>query len=144
MLVVIPLVTVAALPLILIPQVPVAPVPPVEGTSRAVRAPEAVVAPVPPLATGRVPETPAVRDTPVQLTKLPEAGVPRTGVTSVGLVLMPPWPEPVEVVTPVPPLATGSVPDTPAVRDTPVQLAKLPEVGVPRIGVTSVGHAACC
>jgi hypothetical protein len=79
---------------------------------------------------------------PVVLVNVPEAGVPKAGVTSVGLFDSTLLPEPVDAVTPVPPLATGSVPDTPAVRETPVQLDKLPEVGVPRIGVTSVGLVA--
>ena len=48
-------VTLAALPVMLMPQVPVAPLPDVLGTSRLVRAPAAVVAPVPPLSTSRVP-----------------------------------------------------------------------------------------
>jgi hypothetical protein len=48
----------------------------------------------------------------VQFERLPEDGVPKTGVTSVGLVDKTTEPEPVEVVTPVPPLATGTTPDT--------------------------------
>lgn len=52
----------------------------------------------------------------VQLDRLPEVGVPRTGVTSVGLVDNTTLPVPVEVVTPVPPLATGKVPVAPEVR----------------------------
>ena len=43
----------------------------------------------------------------VQLAKLPEVGVPSRGVTSVGLVESTTAPVPVEVVTPVPPDATG-------------------------------------
>ena len=50
-------VTVAALPVMLMPQVPLAPEPVVEGTLRFVCAPAAVVAPVPPLATATVPVT---------------------------------------------------------------------------------------
>lgn len=45
-----------------------------------------VVAPVPQLATGRVPVTPVVRGRPVTFVITPLAGVPRAGVTSVGLV----------------------------------------------------------
>ena len=40
-------------------------------------------------------------------------------------------PEPVDVVTPVPPLSTGSVPVTPVVNDKLEQLDKFPELGVP-------------
>jgi hypothetical protein len=46
----------------------------------------------------------------VQFVKLPLEGVPRTGVTNVGDVLRTRFPDPVEVVTPVPPEATASVP----------------------------------
>ena len=49
----------------------------------------------------------------MQLDKLPEVGVPNTGVVSDGLVDSTTLPVPVLVVTPVPPLATGSVPVTP-------------------------------
>ena len=51
-------------------------------------------------------------------------------------------PVPVEFVTPVPPLATGSVPVTPVVSGKPVALVKTRAVGVPRAGVTSVGLVA--
>lgn len=101
--------------------------------------PVEVVTPVPPLATGKVPVTPVVKGNPVQLVKVPEEGVPKTGVTSVGLVDNTVLPDPVEVVTPVPPLATGNVPVTPVVRGSPVQLVKVPEEGVPKTGVVSVG-----
>ena len=97
------------------------------------------VDPVPPLAIGKVPVTPVVSGSPVQLVKVPEEGVPKTGVVSVGLVDKTTLPEPVEVVTPVPPLATGKVPVTPVVKGNPVQLVKVPEDGVPKTGVVSVG-----
>ena len=97
------------------------------------------VVPVPPFAIGKVPVTPVVRGKPVQLVKVPEEGVPRTGVVRVGLVDKTTLPVPVEVVTPVPPLATGKVPVTPVVKGNPVQDDKVPDVGVPSIGVTSVG-----
>ena len=71
-----------------------------------------VVTPVPPLATGNVPVTPVVRGRPVAFVSVPEVGVPKIGVTSVGLVDRTFAPEPVLVVTPVPPLATGKVPVT--------------------------------
>jgi hypothetical protein len=102
------------------------------------------------LVTGRLPVTPVVKGKPVALVNTPDVGVPRIGVTRVGDVLNTLFPEPVEVVTPVPPLATGRVPVTCVARFTvplrppvgyPVQLAKLPEVGVPRRGVTRVGDA---
>jgi hypothetical protein len=71
-----------------------------------------VVNPVPPLATGKVPVTPVVSGNPVALVSTPDVGVPSKGVTSVGLVERTVLPDPVEVVTPVPPLATGkAVPD---------------------------------
>ena len=73
--------------------------------------PVLVVTPVPPFATGKVPVTPVVKGRPVTLVITPEAGVPSAGVTSVGLVLRTLLPEPVDVVTPVPPLETASVPD---------------------------------
>jgi hypothetical protein len=71
----------------------------------------AVVNPVPPFAIGRVPVTPVVNGNPVALVNVTEVGVPRTGVTSVGLVERTLEPDPVLVVTPVPPLATARVPD---------------------------------
>ena len=52
----------------------------------------------------------------VQLARLPDCGVPKMGVVNVGLVESTTLPEPVEVVTPVPPLATGKVPVTPDVK----------------------------
>lgn len=52
----------------------------------------------------------------VQLDKVPLDGVPSTGVVNVGLVPKTTAPDPVEVVTPVPPLATGSVPVTSVVK----------------------------
>lgn len=76
-----------------------------------------VVTPVPPLATGSVPVTPVVKGKPVHEVKVPEEGVPRTGVTNVGEVLNTLLPEPVEVVTPVPPAKTGKVPAANALAD---------------------------
>ena len=64
---------------------------------------------VPPLAIGRVPVTPVVNGRPVALVRMALAGVPRAGVTSVGLVDKTTLPVPVEVVTPVPPCATVTV-----------------------------------
>ncbi len=97
---------------------------------------------VPPfkLATGRFPVTPVDNGKPVQLVSVPEVGVPKTGVTSVGEVDKTLLPDPVDVVTPVPPLATGSVPVTPVVSGSPVALVNTAADGVPRAGVTSVGE----
>lgn len=82
-----------------------------------------------------------------QFAKLPEEGVPNAGVTSVGELDRTFDPEPVEVVTPVPPEPTAKVADKPAaVPDVfwlsvgNVQFAKLPEDGVPNAGVTSAGE----
>lgn len=101
-----------------------------------------VVRLVPPLATGRVPVTPVVKGKPVKLVATPLVGVPKIGVTNVGLVDNTLLPEPVLVVTPVPPLATGKVPVTPVVNVKPVALVKTKAVGVPRAGVTNVGLVA--
>ena len=81
----------------------------------------------------------------MQLARLPDAGVPRTGATRVGELIVGAvertlLPVPVEVVTPVPPLATGKVPVTPVAKGKPVQLVRiLPTPGVPRTGVTRIG-----
>jgi hypothetical protein len=72
----------------------------------------------------------------------PEVGVPSNGVTNVGEVDRTTEPVPVEVVTPVPPLATGNVPVTPVVKGKPVALVNVAEVGVPKMGVTNVGLVA--
>lgn len=85
------------------------------------------------------PDTPEAIGSPVQLVSVPEVGVPSIGVTKVGLVARAFAPDPVDVVTPVPPFNTGKVPVTPVVMGRPVQLVKVPDVGVPRIGVTKVG-----
>jgi hypothetical protein len=64
---------------------------------------------VPPLAIGNVPVTPVESGKPVAFVNVADVGVPSMGVTSVGLVLNTFEPEPVDVVTPVPPAATASV-----------------------------------
>ena len=69
-----------------------------EGVARNVATP--VPNPLMPVATGN----------PVALVSVPDAGVPSTGVTKVGEVDRTVLPEPVLVLTPVPPLATGSTP----------------------------------
>jgi len=101
--------------------------------------PVLVVTPVPPLATGRVPVTPVVTGKPVQFVSTPADGVPMFGVVSAGLVERTLLPEPVELVTPVPPLATANVPVTPVVIGNPVQLVKTPADGVPMFGVVNTG-----
>ena len=61
---------------------------------------------------GAVPVDTVLINCPVTETLVPEAS-PRTGVTKVGLVERTTLPEPVEVVVPVPPLATGrAVPES--------------------------------
>jgi len=67
-----------------------------------------LVIPVPPLATGKVPVTPVVKGNPVAFVKVADDGVPRAGVTSVGLLDRTLFPVPVEVPTPVPPFVTLS------------------------------------
>ena len=62
--------------------------------------------------TGRFPVTPVVNGKPVAFVNVTLVGVPKMGVTRVGLVESTVLPEPVLVVTPVPPLATASVPAT--------------------------------
>ena len=54
----------------------------------------------------------AVVPSAVVFDKSPEAGVPRAGVTNVGLFDRTTAPVPVEDVTPVPPFATATVPVT--------------------------------
>jgi hypothetical protein len=57
-----------------------------------------------------MPVTPVVSGRPVALVSVTDVGVPNNGVISVGLVDKTTAPVPVEVVTPVPPFATFSVP----------------------------------
>ena len=93
---------------------------------------------MPPLVVASVPVTPVERGRPVAFVSVTDVGVPSTGVTRVGDVDNTTLPVPVEVVTPVPPLATPRVPVIlPA--GSPVQLVNTPEAGVPRAGVVSVG-----
>jgi hypothetical protein len=75
------------------------------------------------------PETPVEIGKPVKLVAVPEAGVPKAGVTNVGLFDRTTAPVPVELVTPVPPFATGKVPVMSAVeRLTASQVALVPSV----------------
>ena len=64
-------------------------------------------------------------------TKLVPVAAPIMGVTNVGVVLNTTAPDPVLVVTPVPPLATGSVPVMPVVKGNPVTLVATNDAGVP-------------
>ena len=68
------------------------------------------VAFVPPFAIGNVPVTPVAKGKPVAFVNVTDVGVPKTGVTNVGLVDSTTFPVPVLLVTPVPPEATGKVP----------------------------------
>jgi hypothetical protein len=104
--------------------------------------PVLVVTPVPPLETPSVPVIPVDNGKPVTLVITPEAGVPNAGVTNVGLLLNTLAPDPVEVVTPVPPLETPSVPVIPVDKGRPVAFVRTPDAGVPNAGVTSVGLVA--
>ena len=72
---------------------------------------------MPPFVAASVPVTPVVNGKPVALVNVTDVGVPKIGVTSVGLVERTLLPEPVLVVTPVPPLATASVPANVIVPD---------------------------
>jgi hypothetical protein len=65
--------------------------------------PDNVVTPVPPLATGRVPVTPVDRGKPVAFVRVAALGVPRSGVTSAGLVAKTRAPVPVVVEAETPP-----------------------------------------
>jgi hypothetical protein len=85
----------------------------------------------------------------VQFVNVPDVGVPRTGVVNAGLVLNTKLPEPVSSVIAAIRFALDGVaknaatpvpsPVTPVVTGSPVQLVNVPEVGVPRTGVTNVG-----
>jgi len=94
------------------------------------------------------PVTPVLIGKPVALVSVTADGVPRSGVTSVGLVANTSEPLPVSSVTAERRLADDGVAShvpTPAPRPVRleagkfVQFDRLPEVGVPRIGDTSVG-----
>lgn len=77
---------------------------------------------------------------------------PRTGVTSVGVLAKTSAPEPVSSVTAVARFAEDGVarnvampvpsPETPVLIGKPVQFVRVPDVGVPSRGVTSVGLVA--
>ncbi len=95
------------------------------------------------------PETPVETGSPVQLVRVPEAGVPNAGVTKVGLVANTRAPEPVSSVTADIKFALDCVvrkveiptasPEIPVETGSPVQLVNVPEAGVPNAGVVNVG-----
>ena len=107
---------------------------------------------MPPLLTGSVPVVPASIGRPVAFVSVAEAGVPRAGVTRVGLVENTSEPVPVssvtaerrfeldgvdkKVATPVP------SPDIPVETGSPMQFVNVPAEGVPSAGVTRVGDVA--
>ena len=98
------------------------------------------------------PETPVEIGSPVQFVSVPEVGVPNNGVVRVGDVANTKRPVPVSSVTADIKLADDGVakkvatlaakPDTPVEIGRPVQLVKVPEVGVPNNGVVRVGDVA--
>jgi hypothetical protein len=98
------------------------------------------------------PETPDEIGRPVQLVRVPEVGVPSNGVVRVGDVANTKSPLPVSSVTAVAKLAEDGVaknvatlaanPETPDEIGSPVQLVRVPEVGVPSNGVVRVGEVA--
>jgi hypothetical protein len=95
------------------------------------------------------PLTPVEIGKPVAFVNVALAGVPRTGVTSVGLVANTRAPEPVSSVTAVARLADEGAarneatpvpsPDTPVEIGSPVALVRVAAEGVPRLGVVSDG-----
>ena len=95
------------------------------------------------------PDTPVLIGKPVALVKVPDDGVPRAGVTSVGLVAKTFAPVPVSSVIAAARLALVGVarnaatpaakPATPVLIGSPVAFVSVADVGVPKRGVTSVG-----
>jgi hypothetical protein len=96
------------------------------------------------------PETPVLIGKPVALVKVPLEGVPRAGVTKVGLLANTKAPDPVSSDTAEAKLADDGVPKnvatpvpkplTPVEIGNPVAFVKVPEAGVPNAGVTNVGE----
>lgn len=96
------------------------------------------------------PEMPVLTGSPVALVRVPDVGVPRIGLTSVGVLANTNAPLPVSSVTAEIKLALDGVPRkvatfapsplTPVDIGKPVVLVNVPEVGVPSIGVTNVGE----
>jgi len=97
------------------------------------------------------PDTPVLIGRPVQLVSVPLVGVPRSGVTSVGLVANTNEPEPVSSVTALMRFAELGVarnvatpvarPDTPELIGRPVQLVSVPLAGVPSVGAENAAFA---
>ena len=95
------------------------------------------------------PETPDEIGNPVQLVRVPDAGVPNAGVTRVGLVANTREPDPVSSVIAEARFADEGVaknvaapaasPETPDEIGNPVQLVRVPDDGVPNAGVVNVG-----
>lgn len=95
------------------------------------------------------PLTPVEMGSPVAFVMVPDEGVPRAGVTSVGLVANTRAPLPVSSVVAAAKLELEGVaknvatldpkPLTPVEIGSPVAFVKVPDVGVPKMGVTSVG-----
>jgi len=98
------------------------------------------------------PETPDEIGRPVQLVRVPEVGVPSNGVVRVGDVANTKSPVPVSSAIADNKLADDGVakkvatlaakPDTPVEIGRPVQLVRVPDVGVPNNGVVRVGDVA--
>jgi len=98
------------------------------------------------------PETPDDMGRPVTLVMVPDAGVPRLGATNVGPEANTLAPEPVSSVSAAAKFALLGVarnvatfvpnPDMPVDTGRPVALVSVADVGVPRMGVTSVGEVA--
>ena len=105
--------------------------------------------PVPPLAPGKIPVTAVAIGKPVALVKSIAEGVPKSGVTKVGLVAKTKAPVPVSSVTAVNRFALDGVanavatpvpnPLTPVAIGNPVALVKVPDAGVPKTGAVMVG-----
>ena len=97
---------------------------------------KAVATPVP------RPEIPVDTGRPVQLVSVPEDGVPKAGVTNVGLVAKTKAPEPVSPVTAAAKFALDGVPkkvatpvpspEIPVATGSPVAFVRVPEEGVPK------------
>jgi len=98
------------------------------------------------------PDTPEEIGRPVHEVKVPDVGVPRIGVTSVGEVAKTAEPDPVSSVRAEAKLADDGVarnvatlvprPDTPVPIGKPVQDVRVPELGVPKTGVVNDGEVA--
>jgi len=98
------------------------------------------------------PDIPEDTGSPVQLVKVPDAGVPNNGVTNVGDVANTLAPVPVSSVSAAAKFAEVGVarnvatlepkPEMPVDTGRPVQLVNVPEAGVPNTGVTRVGLVA--